>query len=52
MLTIETKGYDLEIIYEYELYKNPMRIDVVVVKKSDNVTIKNTAMKMWFNRCF
>jgi hypothetical protein len=49
MLTAQTKGYDLEIIYDYELYKEPMRIDVVVVKKPENVVIKNSAMKFFKN---
>jgi len=49
MMTVQTKGCGLEIIHEYELYKNPMKIDVVVVKKPANVVLKNTAMKFFRN---
>jgi hypothetical protein len=49
MLALETKDYDLEIDYEHELFRNPMRIDVVVVKKPENVVIKNSALKFFKN---
>jgi hypothetical protein len=49
MLALKTKDYDLEIDYEHELFRNPMRIDVVVVKKPENVVIKNSAMKFFRN---
>jgi len=49
MLALQTKGIDLEIDYEHELYRNPMRIDVVVVKKPENVVLKNSAMRFFRN---
>ena len=44
MMTVQAKGCGLEIIYDYQLYKEPMRVDVVVVKKTVDVVIENTAV--------
>jgi len=41
------RDYDVEIISEYELYKQPMRIDVVVIKLLKNVVIDNPIMKIF-----
>ena len=49
MLELATKGIDLEIDYEHELFRNPMRIDVLVVKKPENIVLKNSAMKFFRN---
>jgi hypothetical protein len=49
MLALETKGLDLEIDFEHELFRNPMRIDVLVVKKPENIVLKNSAMRFFRN---
>jgi hypothetical protein len=41
------RGYKVDIIPEYELYKKPMRIDVVVIKLLEDVVIKNTVMRFF-----
>jgi predicted transposase/invertase (TIGR01784 family) len=40
-------GYKVDIIPEYELYKDPMRIDVVVIKLLEDVVIDNTVMRFF-----
>ncbi|MDR3012672.1 MAG: hypothetical protein LBU70_05605 [Chitinispirillales bacterium] len=40
-------NYEVDIIPEYELYKDPMRIDVVVIKLLKNVVIDNTVMRFF-----
>ena len=49
MLDIEAKDYGLEIDFEHELFRNPLKIDVLVVKKPENVVIENSAMKFFRN---
>ena len=49
MFALETKGIDLEIDYEHELFENPMRIDVLVVKKPKDIVLNNSAMKFFRN---
>jgi len=41
------RDYNVEIIPEFELYKEPMRIDIVVIKFLENVVIENTVMKFF-----
>ena len=41
------KGYKVDIITEYELYKNPMRIDILVVKLLEDVVIDHTIMRFF-----
>jgi len=49
MLDIEAKDYGLEIDFEHELFRNPLKIDVLVVKKPENVVLENSAMKFFRN---
>jgi hypothetical protein len=41
------RDYKVEIIPEFQLYKEPMRIDVLIIKLLENVVIKNTVMKFF-----
>jgi len=41
------RDYKIEIIPEYQLYKEPMRIDIVVIKLLEDVVIKNAVMKFF-----
>jgi len=41
------RNYKVEIIPEYQLYKEPMRIDIVVVKLLEDVVIKNSVMEFF-----
>ncbi|MDR2577620.1 MAG: hypothetical protein LBC70_02255, partial [Chitinispirillales bacterium] len=41
------REYKVDIIPEYELYKEPMRIDVVVIKLLEDVVIDNTLMRFF-----
>ena len=41
------RDYKVQIIPEFELYKAPMRIDVLVIKLLEDIVIKNTVMKFF-----
>ena len=41
------RNYKVQITPEYELYKEPMRIEIVIIKLLEDVIIKNTAMKFF-----
>jgi hypothetical protein len=41
------RGYKVDIIPEYELYKEPMRIDIVVIKLLEDVVIDNTLLRFF-----
>ena len=41
------RDYKIEIIPEYQLYKEPMRIDIVVIKLLEDAVIKNAVMKFF-----
>ncbi|MCL2845264.1 MAG: hypothetical protein FWE23_07425 [Chitinivibrionia bacterium] len=41
------RNHNVQIIPEFELYKAPMRIDIVIIKLLEKVVIKNTVMKFF-----
>ena len=41
------RNYKVEIIPEYQLYKEPMRIDIVVVKLLEDIVINNPVMEFF-----
>ena len=41
------RNHKVQIIPEFELYKAPMRIDIVIIKLLEKVVIKNTVMKFF-----
>ncbi|MDR3013530.1 MAG: hypothetical protein LBU70_10065, partial [Chitinispirillales bacterium] len=47
VLTVLLRGYAVDIYTEYELYKKPMKIDVVVIKILEDVVIQNTVMRFF-----
>ncbi|MDR3012360.1 MAG: hypothetical protein LBU70_04035 [Chitinispirillales bacterium] len=47
VLTMLLRGYKVDIFTEYELYKKPMRIDIVVINLLEDVVIENTVMKFF-----
>jgi hypothetical protein len=41
------RDYNVEIIPEFQLYKEPMRIDILIIKLLDDFVIKNTVMRFF-----
>ncbi|MDR3012419.1 MAG: hypothetical protein LBU70_04335 [Chitinispirillales bacterium] len=47
VITMLLRGYKVDIYTEYELYKKPMRIDIVVINLLEDVVIENTVMRFF-----